>query len=131
MRPDVALNACQHGEPRGPQACALCRHAGRQGRDVGVSRVEASNVEWSEAARRAIRTLAATGRPFTAEDVVGIVGHPESPNAIGAAMLKAARIGLIYKSGMVAASRETSHARPLQVWRGARAPQDEMEQWWE
>lgn len=123
---------CAHGEPRGPKACAICRHAGIAGRDVGTGRVDRADPEWAEAARQAIRRLAATGRPFTAEDVVAVVGHPDRPNAIGAAMLKAAKLGLIYKVGMTKTTRGSSHARALPVWQGSRAPEEDFEkEWWQ
>lgn len=116
---------CAHGEIRGARYCALCRRAGVAARDEGTTRAAANNAEWVDQAVAAIRTLARSGAPFTAEDVVQVVGHPDgTPNAIGAVILKVARTGLIYRYGDRPADRASSHRRRLQVWRGSTVPAD-------
>ena len=48
---------------------------------------------WRARAIDAIACLARTGREFTAEDVIAIVGTPENFRVIGAVMNSAARAG--------------------------------------
>lgn len=125
MRTAMALNPCEHGEPRGPQACALCRHAAKSGRDQGAAKAAQAAGDWSQRAADTIRQLAATGRPFTADDVTAVCGDPDGhPNAVGAAILRAAKTGLIYKVGTRAASRVKSHKAALFVWQGSRKPEE-------
>jgi len=89
-------------------------------RDAGVAQVERNTPEWWKAeAARAIATLAAAGRDFTAEDVRAVAGDPPShPNAMGAAFLRAASEGAIIKVGYRSPVRKSSHASVIAVWRG-------------
>lgn len=120
--------ACEHGEPRGSSACPLCRYAGIQAKQEGLSIAESSDAAqvWLDSAIETIKQLARTGRPFTAEDVTDIVGLPGGSNkAVGAAMNRVARTGLIYRYGERPASRTTSHRRMLAVWRGGRSDEQQ------
>lgn len=80
--------------------------------------------EWHDDARNTIRELAATGEPFTSEDVVAVVGLPRGNvatnrnNAVGAIMSAAARRGEIRKVGYRNAKRPALHAAALAVWVG-------------
>lgn len=80
----------------------------------------AVHTSWRIACDGAIADLAATGEPFTAEDVrerVGVMTGRES--AMGGAFRAAAREGLILAAGWRTASRPEAHQRALRVWRGA------------
>lgn len=83
--------------------------------------------DWTDRARQAIRDLAATGLPFTSEDVTAAAGLPAGGvgtnrnNAVGALMTNAAthQPKLIRKTGRrVPALRPTSHAAELTEWIG-------------
>src|SRR4029077_800231 len=52
---------------------------------------------WRAIADRAIRSLAATGEPFNAEDVCAIAGRPDKPNAVGARISAHAKAGHIVR----------------------------------
>lgn len=114
---------CEHGEPRGEKACALCRYAirmaGEQAKADGIATAEQVNPEWQELAHAEIMRMARTGQPFTIEDITDVVGMPGGSNkAVGAIMNRVARTGMIYKYGQRQATRVSSHRRTLQVWRG-------------
>lgn len=79
--------------------------------------------DWTEDARDAIDYLAAAGRPFTADDLVTLVGlprpsEPNRNNAVGAVLNGAARRGVIRRVADRSAARPLSHARRLTVWEG-------------
>lgn len=124
---------CEHGEPRGAEACALCRYAANQAKEQGIQTSEQVNPEWQEQARAEIMRLARTGAPFTIEDVCDVVGLPGGSNkAVGAIMNRVARTGMIYKYGQRPATRITSHRRTLQVWRGgiSQDPREQQDTLW-
>lgn len=61
---------------------------------------------WRDRAADEIERLAATGRPFTSDDVIDAVGHPDDRrkpngrnNLIGAAFYSASVAGLIHQTG--------------------------------
>ena len=115
---------CEHGEPRGPKACPFCRNAGITAKQEGLALAESSDLVagWMNYAIEAIKQLARSGQPFTAEDLTDVVGMPGGSNkAIGAAMNKVAKTGMIYRVGIAPATRVTSHRRMLAVWRGGRS----------
>lgn len=90
-------------------------------RDEGV-RVANDNADdfWKATADQAIDHLAATGRPFTADDVRDLgVPDPISPRAWGARFLAASRQGRIVRVGYVPSRRASVHAHPIAQWRGA------------
>jgi hypothetical protein len=83
---------------------------------------------WKQLFRKELVTLAATGEPFTSEDIIAKVGLPaggvgiNANNAVGAMMSSQAGVGLIVKTGKrVSANRETSHGAELTEWVGAQA----------
>lgn len=83
--------------------------------------------DWTAAARRAIKWLAAQGRPFTSEDVTARTGLPSGAtgtnrnNAVGALMTSAAKAGLIAKTDTrVPSQRPSSHGAEIAQWVGAR-----------
>lgn len=118
--------ACEHGEPRGPSACALCRYAGIQAKQEGLQLAESPDdvQAWMDLAITTIKDFARTGRPFTAEDITDVIGLPGGSNkAVGAAMNRVAKTGMIYRYGERPASRKTSHRRMLAVWRGGASEQ--------
>jgi hypothetical protein len=80
---------------------------------------------WKEHAERAIYNLAATGLPFTADDVVAEVGLPDRSvgmnrnNAVGAVFSACAKRGWIRSTGHYMKSRRASnHSAVLAIWTG-------------
>jgi hypothetical protein len=90
-------------------------------RDEGTARVWENEVdEWKTLAWNALLLLADGGEPFTSEDVRAIAGDPTRPNAFGSLFYKAARRGIIRRTGMSRkASRPSMHATDLPFWIGA------------
>ena len=122
---------CEHGEPRGPRYCALCRKAGtidlgksRDPRAVGEARALANApTEWRTNAEIALRYLAHTGEPFTVDDLITRIGlprysRPDANNAVGALIAAWARAGRIERVGYETATRDLSHGRTITKWRG-------------
>jgi hypothetical protein len=94
---------------------------------AGMEQATSAAGSWVETALDAVAQLAATGRDFTSEDVIELVGVPHvggganRNNAVGAMMSAAAKAGLARKTGRyVEARRPVSHARVVAVWRGTR-----------
>lgn len=119
---------CEHGEPRGSRYCGLCRRGGLTAKVLGQQAAEQSQPEWTNTAWDALRQLALTGRPFTADDLTAIVGLPTGQvaekrnNAVGALFSKMARTGLIARIGYTTSSRKSGHATTIGVWRGFYQP---------
>lgn len=90
-------------------------------RDAALAIVEAAAPGvWLDLARHTIRTLAATGEPFTSDAVWERIGQPPEPRALGAVMRGLARDGVIVSTGTYHPSqRVQNHCRPVAVWRGA------------
>jgi hypothetical protein len=109
---------------RGQQAFDLT--AGEAAKEAGQTRAAGADRAWTWRGRAldAIRDLAATGVPFTADDVIAVTGLPDvgsnRNNAVGSVFTTAARRGWIVKTGHYRASRRVlSHARVIAVWVGA------------
>lgn len=93
---------------------------GRALRDEGTAIADENAGDWwRSCADQAIDTLAATGRPFTADDVRDLgVPDPASPKAWGARFLAAAKSGRITRIGYTPSRRASVHAHPIAVWQG-------------
>jgi threonine dehydrogenase-like Zn-dependent dehydrogenase len=73
---------------------------------------------WNESADRAIAHLAAQGHHFTADHVRDLAGPPDHPAAMGAALNRAARAGLIVVVGFETSKRASRHCGLLRIWQG-------------
>jgi hypothetical protein len=82
--------------------------------------IDAASSRWADRAHNAILALAATGKPFTANDVRDQVGPPPKPNMVGPALSSAAKQGLIVKIGGTAATRRPRRSSSTAVWVGAK-----------
>lgn len=97
---------------------------------MGQDRAIENKPEWAEVAYKALRELALSGRPFTADDLVELVGLPtgkvtdKKNNAVGALFTKVARTGLITRIGYTQSARKSGHATTIGIWRGFYQPQD-------
>lgn len=99
------------------------QHRGQALRDQGVAQVDANtDPDWKALVDRVIAQLAATGQPFTADDVRAQgVPEPAQPQAWGSRFLAAARAGHIRRIGYQPSRRASVHAHPIAVWQGAAA----------
>lgn len=91
-------------------------------RDEGMARADAAQPqEWRGLVDAVIETLAATGEPFTADDVSALTGDSPtgSRGAMGARVQYAARRGVIVRVGYVPSKRPSVHAHPVTLWQGA------------
>lgn len=102
---------------------------GRTLRDQGTFLVDSrpDHADWRACADSGIDYLAATGKPFTADDVRALswVDDPASPKAWGARFLAAARAGRIRRVGYQPSRRASVHAHPVAVWQGTSYLTDE------
>jgi hypothetical protein len=117
---------CEHGEPRGPKYCPFCR----VGQVAAPTKPELMNwaldakKEWTERATGALLALAESGRQFTSDDLVEIVGLPAGAtrtaanNAIGALFARYSRKHVIQTCGVKATGRTSSHGRSIRIWVG-------------
>lgn len=81
--------------------------------------------DYPERFEAAVKALAKTGQPFTADDVTDLIGFPREGhktnrnNAVGAMMSACSRKGWIRPTGRRRqAGRSLSHARELKEWVG-------------
>ncbi len=90
-------------------------------KQLGMLRADvAASTSWKQDVDAAIVELAATGEPFTAEEVRELAGDPpDHPNAMGARFNAAARAGLIVRVGYRLARRASLHRHPIALWVGA------------
>ena len=84
-----------------------------------LARVEAGAPQtWRTAAEAVLAGLAATGKPFTTDEVWAMLPQPPEPRAIGALMRHAARAGKIRRIGWRESLRPECHRRPVAMWTG-------------
>lgn len=96
--------------------------SGRRLRDDGVRQASANTWgPWRVKAEAEVRRLAATGKPFSSDDVLEAVGEPplSSKNATPAVMRTAASRGEIRRVGSVQSRRPAARARWISQWVGA------------
>jgi hypothetical protein len=94
---------------------------GLRRRDDGMRTAEHAAHPWvRQALDRAIVDRAATGEPFTADDIRAEVDLlASSPNLLGARINAASRRGLIVRVGFVQSTRPEAHGRHVAQWIGA------------
>lgn len=68
-----------------------------------------------------IARYAATGKPFSSNDLRDQIPEGVRPNAIGGRFREAARKGLIRSVGWVPSSKQNTHGHPVRVWQGVAA----------
>jgi hypothetical protein len=120
--PDPSASTTSQPMPNGHQP-GTHQAAGEALRDEGARQaIDAADTRGRLAGEQAIHDLAATGRPFTAEDVRDLIGAPLGcrPNVLGGLFLRAAKAGVIEAVGYQPARRAEARSRPLRVWRGRR-----------
>lgn len=101
---------------------------GRTLRDAGTFAVDSrdDHADWRTEVDREIDRLAATGLPFTADDVRARgIPDPISAKAWGARFLAAAKQRRIVRVGYQPSRRPSVHAHPVAVWRGTSFLTDE------
>jgi hypothetical protein len=80
---------------------------------------------WRAGALAGNDVLAASGNPFTSEQLVGLVGPPQgSQNQLGSVFLTASRAGVIVSIGAVRSPRPGRKAGLVRQWVGAEFAQD-------
>lgn len=96
--------------------------------EVACSATEILADTWSNAddwtrdsVSRAIAFLAASGRPFTTDDLRDLGADADHPNRWGAGVKAAVTAGTIECVGFTASTRPSRHGGILRVWRGVPA----------
>lgn len=90
-------------------------------REEAIQRVEENAPpSWNREADATIRAVAARGEPFTADDLweAGLE-KPPTPAALGPVFLRAAKAGLIRKTGRLIPTRDPVRHRDLTEWEKA------------
>lgn len=88
----------------------------------GQQRADAAQPEeWRAAVDIRIEALAASGDPFTSDDVSRSTGDSPtgSPGAMGARFSAAVKRGVIRRVGYVPSRRVSVHGHPVALWVGA------------
>ncbi|NJQ04244.1 hypothetical protein [Streptomyces lonarensis] len=96
--------------------------AARAARDAALDNVaDATPDDWATRCQQAIATLAATGRPFQAADLVEqqLVDEPADHHQWGAQLRAAARAGVILPAGYAPSRRATTRGSACRQWVGA------------
>lgn len=92
---------------------------GLEGLHPNLKPVSQNTDPWfTDGVLRAIDTLAATGRPFTAEHIAELVGEPEHPNQWGPPFALARSRGVIEHHGAIHAHKRSRKGALLNVWIG-------------
>lgn len=106
---------CHHGYAA-VQHPDLCACPGVRRRDRALVAVTGSAKDTDRARiDAAIRQVAGRGRPFSANDVRGLV--PDAPGPLmGARFNAAAKAGVIRRVGYVASTKANTHAHPVGEW---------------
>ena len=93
-------------------------------REAAYYKEVAAHKDWHVLAHRAMTALAASGKPFTADDFREAMGEikPGHHNAIGSFFRVASQDGLIAPTGRFVQSRTSSrHAAAIREWVGTPA----------
>lgn len=87
--------------------------------EEALCRVEANApADWKNSAEALLSALAASGIPFTADDIWKTLPQPPEPRALGAIIRAAARDGRIRRMGFMQSVRACCHQRLVAVWVG-------------
>jgi len=113
-RPD----RCSHGYAK-VQHPALCPCPGLAAKAAGQARASAAHPDERARVDAAIRQLAATGRPFSANQAREI--HGVRGGVVGAAFTAARKAGLIRRIGREASTDPGTHGHEIGQWVGVAA----------
>lgn len=99
-----------------------------QARQLGMQQAEqAANSEWLAWAAHHLLALAATGDPFTADDIIEVLEaediHTHNLSALGPVIQRAARQHIIKRTGRYVPSRIRRRHRDLVEWVGVQQEQ--------
>ena len=95
--------------------------SGEQLKERGMGKVICATPEdYTELFIATVRVLAKHGQDiwFTSDTVTTLIGFPESKNAVGALMNKAAKMGIIEPHGFTKGTRPSQHGHMIRTWVG-------------
>lgn len=110
---------CVHGFDIATQHPQLCPCAGVQLRDRGQSIASAAHPDDRTRVEAAIRQLAATGKPFSANDARPL--HGVTGGVVGAAFTAMKNAGVIKAAGDDTSTGASAHGHRIFQWIGAAA----------
>lgn len=109
----TAEGRCQHGYAK-VQHPSLCACAGIAAKAKGQAITTAAHPAERAKVEAAVRKLAATGRPFSANSARPL--HGVSGPVVGAVFSALASEGLIRRVGYVASTEPGTHGHPVAEW---------------
>lgn len=122
------MASCRHGKDKSriETSCLLCLLEGELAAEAGQAQAldSAAGREWIAKAMPVALRLAASGRPFSSEQITARVGLPRASrkpganNAVGALMGALSRQGYIRQVARTHATDPLSHATNVGVWEG-------------
>lgn len=104
---------CPHGWHLETQGCADC---GLRAKDAGQARAVAAHPEERQAVEAAVRKLAATGKPFSANDARAI--HGVKGGVVGATFAALRKEGVIRACGDATSTDAGTHGHRIFLWIG-------------
>jgi hypothetical protein len=88
-------------------------------RDEGIALAdESGDAWWRPCASTALLYFASLDQPFSADDVLTLVGMPDRPNQVGAVFPAAVVAGTIIPVGYVLSTRPSRHRGVQRLYRG-------------
>jgi hypothetical protein len=116
---DTRADRCSNGFAQVHHDGGLCTCPGLALKSAGQARTLAAHPDDRAKVEAAIRQLAATGHPFSANSARAI--HNVRGGVVGAVFSALASEGLIRRVGYVASTDPGTHAHPIAEWIGTQA----------
>lgn len=86
-----------------------------------IASLRAGHITWHQAAEQAMKHLADTHQPFSADDLRTLLadaGEPPTPNAYGGLFMSWSKQGLIQRVGGGTSTMPRRHGGHRHLWRG-------------
>jgi hypothetical protein len=107
---------CPHGAHLATQGCADCGAKAKTRLLAAVN--DNAAPDFRDRVDAAIRSAAALGQPFSANDLRHVLSDVPGP-LVGARFNAAAKAGLIRRVGYVTSTKANTHGHPVAEWIGA------------
>lgn len=109
---------CDHGRHLATMGCSSCSDTAKERALAAVNGV--ADPDFKARIDAAIRSAAALGEPFSANDLRHVLSDVPGP-LVGARFNALAKAGVIRRIGYVASTKTNTHGHPVAEWIGASA----------
>ena len=104
---------CTHGRHLATQGCSSCADTSKERAIAAVNGV--ADPDFRARIDAAIRSAAALGKPFSANDLRHVLHDVPGP-LVGARFNALAKAGVIRRVGYVASTKASTHGHPVAEW---------------